>query len=158
MTYALQIAGKVLRDLVYVILLIVRQIVAYLIEQLLQLVNQLFRHFGEVLDEVEWVSDFVSDPGCQLAHLGQFLLGDDLVLGKPKFLQDALKLFIPLLQVRCQQLHQVQTLHLERVLSEHLEGGGHIRDLVVSADFDPGLQVAAGHATHPVRQHLYPAQ
>ena len=42
--------------------------------------------------------------------------------------------------------------------AEDLQGRRHVRHLVAAADLDPGLQVAAGHAAHPVREHLEAAQ
>ena len=110
------------------------------------------------LDEIERISDFVGDSGGEFAHFGEFLLGDNFVLGETEFLQHALKLVVPLLQDGGQFLYQVQALHFEGVLPEDLEGGGHVGDFVVSADFDLGFEVASGHSAHPAGQNLDTSQ
>src|SRR5262249_28362005 len=56
-------------------------------EGFLQLTDQLDRHTGEIVDEIERVFYLVCDPGGQLAERGKLLRLDEAVLRGPQILQ-----------------------------------------------------------------------
>ena len=155
---ALEVAGEIACDLVdqraalLVFLFVLPVALAGRLQLLQKLLQQLFRDFREVLDEVQRVPDLVSDARGQLAKGGQLLPHDDLVLGAVQAGQRIFELRVLALELVGELLHQVQTLDLQGVAAEDLEGGGHVRHLVAPADVDLGLQVAAGHAPHPLRK------
>jgi hypothetical protein len=57
------------------------------VQGLLQFVDQLNRHRGEIVDEIERVLDLVGDAGGELAERGELLGLDQAVLGRPKLIQ-----------------------------------------------------------------------
>ena len=151
----LQVAAQVLEDLADLPpLIFVQAAVLVLLHDLLDLLEKLRGHLGEVLDEVERVLDLVGDPGRQLAQRRELLAHHDLVLGLLQVDQHDLQLLVLLLQFVRQLLDQVQPLHLQRVPAEDLEGGSHVRDLVLAADPDLGFQVAVRHLPHAAREGL----
>ena len=54
-----------------------------------QLVEQLGRQPGEIVDEIERVLDLMRDPGGQLTERGQLLRLDQAVLRSPKSSSDS---------------------------------------------------------------------
>ena len=86
--------------------------------------------------------------GRELAERGQLFLQDHLILGALEIAQHPFELDVLRPHLLRQHLHQVEPLHLEGMLAEHLERIGHVGHLVAAADVDRGLEVAGRHAPH----------
>ena len=63
-------------------------------------------------------------------------------------LQGVLEVLVLAVEFLGELLDQVQPLHLQGIAPEHLQGVGHVGDLVVAGNVDRGFQVAAGHVPH----------
>ena len=120
---------------------------------LLHLLQQLFGNFGEVLDEVQRVPDFMGHAGGEFAQRGQLFPHHDLALGHVQVAEGLLQFIVFALQLLGQLLNQVEPLHFQGVTTEDLQGSGHVGHFVPSGNLGPGFQVSAGHALHPVGQH-----
>ena len=155
---AVEVGVQVVGYVRYEGLLVVGHAVCVLVESFPKLFQQLLGRLGEVLDEVERVADFVGHAGGKFAEGGQLLLHDNLVLGPAQVVEHRLKLLVFVLKLLGQFFDQIQPLYFQGVLPEYVQGRGHVGDFVVAAYFDPGVQVAAGHAAHPVREHFDAAQ
>ena len=95
----------------------------------------------------------MGDPCREFAERRQLLSHDDLVLRLLQLGQHVLEFVVLALEFLRELLDEVEALHFQGVTPEHVEGGGHLRDLVTSADVGPDLQVALGHVAHPFGEH-----
>ena len=152
LTDAYQVVGEILADLLDERALVRVQLLVALAEGLQKFLQKFLRDLREVFDEVERVPHLMSNTRGEFAERRQFLAHDDLVLSPPQVSQHALELVVLPPQLFRQLFHEVQTLDLQGVATEYLQGRGHVGDLVVSSNLDLGLQVAASHSAHPARQ------
>ena len=150
LVYTLQVAGQIVRDILDQGPLGVAESRPVLIDNFQQFRHHFHGDLREVIDEIQGVSDLMGDAGGELAQGRQLFLHDDLVLGPAQLDQHAFQLIVLVLQVFRQLFHQVEPLHLQGVAPEDLQRRSHIGHLVPPADFHLGLQVAPGHAAHPV--------
>ena len=148
-TDAFQVAGQVLRNVAQQPPLVVGHRNAVFVQHFLKFGQQLFRRFGEVLDEVQRVADFVGHAGGQLPQGRQLFAGDYLVLRLVQVAHGHFQLVVLVLQLRGQLFDQIEALHFQGVAAEHFQGGGHFRHFVAPADFFVRFQIAVGHAAHP---------
>ena len=144
----LQIPGEVAADVLDLRPRLFRHVFLDGLDLLLEIFEQVAREVGEVVHEVQRVLDFVGDPGGQLAERGQLFLHDHLVLRLVQVVEGLGQFFVLGLHALGEFFHQVEALDFEGVLPEHLERLRHLSDLVLTADLDPRLQVAAGHPAH----------
>ena len=87
----------------------------------------------------------------EFAERGQFLAHDNLVLRHTQVLQHFFELCVLILQLFGQFFHQIQALHLKGVATKDFKRRGHVCHFVASVDLDLALQIAIGHAAHPIR-------
>ena len=147
-----QVVGQIAPDLAYEIVLPFVDRSPALGQFFLQFLQQFFRRLRKVLYEVQRILDFVGNARREFAQGRQFFPHDDLVLRLLKFAQRFFQRLVLATQFLCEFLHEVQPLRLDRMQSEHLKGGRHVRYFVAAVQFHLLFQVASRHAAHMFRQ------